>query len=241
MEDRSQHFAMKLFSITLLTVLIAFGIWERHSIATLRTENAALSEHQSTAQALADDNAALAKRLGEASAPAPDVKKSELLRLRNDVRRLRSSQTDPTRLRAENEKIAADLKSGKIRPQRLADQPGFVGRESWANLGAGTPEDALQTFFSAMRDANIELLVGIVGVREGSAMRQAYQKDPTKMQEEFKREAQKNFPATGYVIAGREDLGGDKIRLKVRFAAQSDPLDFEFQRDGSGWRMSKAF
>lgn len=152
---------MKLFFILLLSALIAIGIWERRSIASLRAENAALTEQQSAAQALTDENAALAKRLGEAPAPAPDVNKSELLRLRNDVRRLRSSQTDPARLRAENEKLAADLKSGKIRPQRLADQPGFVARESWANLGAGTPEDALQTFFFAIRDANVEVMLGL--------------------------------------------------------------------------------
>ena len=232
---------MKIFFILLLAALIAVGVWERRSIASLRAENATLAEQQSIAQALADENAALAKRLGEAAAPAPDVNKSELLRLRNDVRRLRSSQTDPARLRAENEKLAADLKSGKIRPQRLADQPGFVGRESWANVGTATPEDALQTLFSAFRDANVEVMMGLVGEREGRMMHEEYQKNPAKMREELARDAQKNFPATGFVIAGREDLGGDKIRLKVRFAVQSDPMDFEFQREGSGWKMSKAF
>ena len=232
---------MKLFFILLLSALIALGVWEWRSIASLRAENAALNEQRSTAQALADENAALARRLGEAPAPAPEVNKPGLLRLRNDVRRLRSSQTDPARLRAENEKLAADLKSGKIRPQRLADQPGFVGRESWANVGTATPEDALQTLFSAFRDANVEVMMGLVGEREGRMMHEEYQKNPAKMREELARDAQKNFPATGFVIAGREDLGGDKIRLKVRFAAQSDPLDFEFQRDGGGWKMSKAF
>ena len=162
-------------------------------------------------------------------------------RLRNDARRLRSSQTDPARLRAENEKLAADLKSGKIRPQRLADQPGFVPRESWANLGAGTPEDALQTFFFAIRDANVEVMLGLGSEQEGRTMREQYQKNPAKMREDLARDAQKNFPATGYVVAGREELGGDKVRLKVRFAAQSEPMVFEFQRDGSGWKMSKAF
>ncbi len=232
---------MKIFFILLLAALIAVGVWERRSIASLRAENATLAEQQSTAQALADENAALAKRLGEAPAPAPEVNKSELLRLRNDVRRLRSAQTDPARLRAENERLSAELKSGKIRPQRLADQPGFVARESWANLGAGTPEDALQTFFSAIRDAKPEVMLGLVGGREGWTVREEYQKNPVKMRDEFIRGAQKNFPATGYVIAGREDLGGDKIRLKVRFAAQSEPMDFEFQREGSGWKLSKSF
>ena len=232
---------MKLFFILLLVALIAVGVWERRSIASLRAENAALSEQQSIAQTLADENAALAKQLGEAPAPAPEVNKSELLRLRNDVRRLRSSSTDPARLRSENEKLTADLKSGKVRPQRLADQPGFVARDNWANVGAGTPEDALQTLFFAMRDANVEAMLGLVGESEGRTMREEYQKNPAKMREEFARTAQKNFPATGYVIAGREDLGGEKIRLKVRFAAQSEPMDFEFQREGSGWKMSKGF
>ena len=232
---------MKLFFILLLSALIALGVWEWRSIASLRAENAALNEQRSTAQALADENAAMAKRLGEAPAPAPEVNKSGLLRLRNDVRRLRSSPADPARLRAENERLAVELKSGKIRPQRLADQPGFVGRDSWANVGTATPEDALQTLFSAMRDANVEVMLALLSEGEGRTMREEYRKNPVKMREELARDAQKNFPATGFVIAGREDLGGDKIRLKVRFAVQSDPMDFEFQRDGGGWKMSKAF
>ena len=232
---------MKIFFILLLAALIAVGVWERRSIASLRAENATLAEQQSTAQELADENAALVRRLGEAPAPAPEVNKSELLRLRNDVRRLRSSQTDPARLRAENERLSAELKSGKIRPQRLADQPGFVGRDSWANIGTATPEDALQTLFSAMRDANVEVLLGLLGEGEGRTVREEYRKNPVKMREEFVRDGQKNFSATGYVVASREDLGGGKIRLKVRFAAQSGPMDFEFQREGSGWKMSKAF
>ena len=232
---------MKLFFIFLLAALIAVGVWERRSVASLRAENAALSEQQSAAQALADENAALVRRLGEAPAPAPEVNKSELLRLRNDVRRLRSSQTDPARLRAENEKLTADLKSGKIRPQRLADQPGFVARESWANLGTATPEDALQTLFSAMRDANIEVLASLVGDAQGRDLREQYRKNPAKMQEEFTRESQKNFQPTGYVIAGSEELGDGKVRLKVKFAAQSEPIGMEFQRVGDAWRVSKGF
>ena len=232
---------MKLFFILLLAALIAVGVWERRSIASLRAENAALSEQQSAARALADENAALAKRLGEAPAPGPEVNKSELLRLRNDVRRLRAAQADLARIRTDNERLSAELKSGRVRPQRLADQPGYVARESWANLGAATPEDALQTFFSAMRDANVELMLGLVGEGEGRTMREEYRKNPAKMREELARDALKNFPATGYVVAGREDLGGEKIRLKVRFAAQSEPMDFEFQREGGAWRMSKAF
>ena len=230
-----------LLLLCLLAALIALGFWERSSIASLRAENAALSEQQSATAALAEENAALAKRLGEVPAPAPEVNKSELLRLRNDVRRLRSSQNDPAKLRAENTRLAGELSSGKIRPQRLADQPGFVARENWANIGAATPEDALQTFFSALRDANVEVMLALVGEGEGRTMREEYRKNPIKMREDFTRDAQKNFPATGYVIAGREQLGGEKIRLKVRFAAQSEPMDFEFQREGSGWKMSKAF
>jgi len=91
---------MKTFFVLLLAALIAIGVWERTSLAGLHAENAALREQQSSAQAFADENAALAKRLGESPRSALEGTKSELLRLRNEVRRLRSTQIDPARLRA---------------------------------------------------------------------------------------------------------------------------------------------
>jgi len=232
---------MKTFFVLLLAALIAIGVWERTSLAGLHAENAALREQQSSAQAFADENAALAKRLGESPRSALEGTKSELLRLRNEVRRLRSTQIDPARLRAENDKLAADLKSGKIHPPRLADQPGFVARDKWANVGNATPEAALQTVLHAMSTGNLDLLMESVSVIEGVAMRRELEKDPVKMREEFAREAQAHFTPTGFVVTGTEEIEGGKVRLKVKFAVQSAPMDMEFERVGAGWRMSKGF
>ena len=232
---------MKTLFVLLLAVLIAIGVWERTSLAGLRADNAALREQQSSAQALAEENAALAARLSDAPASALEVNKSELLRLRNDVRRLRSTQTDPARLRAENDRLAGDLKSGKIRPARLADQPGFVARDRWANVGNATPEAALQSVVHAMREGNLDLLLELLGGSEASAMRRELERDPVKMREEFAREAQAHFTPTGYVITGSEEIEGGMVRLKVKFAVQSTPVDMEFQQVGGAWRMAKGF
>ncbi len=236
MENRPQHFAMKLFSILLLAALIAVGVWEKRSIASLRAENATLSEQQSTAQALADENAALAKRLGEASAPAPEVNKPELLRLRNDVRRLRSSQTDPAKISAENERLAGELSSGKIRPQRLADQPGFVASESWVKAGTATPEAALQTMLVGIRDTDGDAMLQVLPPAQADELRREMAKNPESL-----RYIGTQIKPTGFVIAGREELNDQTVRLKVKFAAQSEPMVLDFHRVGDSWKMSKGF
>ena len=72
-------------------------------------------------------------------------------------------------------------------------------------------------------------------------MRRELEKDPVKAREDFAQEMQTHFTPTGYVVTGRDELEGGTVRLKVKFAAQSTPMDMEFQRMGEGWRMSKGF
>jgi hypothetical protein len=232
---------VKTILLLLLALLIVVGLWERSSLAGWRAQNSALREQAAAGQALLDENAAMTKQLDEAPATGGAGNKSELLRLRNEVRRLRSSSQDPALLRAENEKLAAELKSGKIRAPRLADEPGFVARENWANLGTATPEAALQSLFQGMRDGNIDLLLEVMPVQESLAMRRELEKDPMKMRSEFAKEAQSHFRATGYVITSSEEFAEGGVRLKVKFAAQSKPMDMEFQRMDGTWRMTKGF
>lgn len=230
-----------LLPVLFLVVGAVVIFFERKSVATLRAENAAWREQHQMARTLLEENAALAKEMPAASGAPAAFDRSELLRLRNEVRRLRSTPSDPAPLRAENERLAADLKSGKIKPPRLADQPGFVARDTWANLGAATPEATLQTMFFAMHSADVGVLLTVLGDGEGRSMREQYQKNPEKMRAEFAEQAAKNFQPTGFVITDREELSDGKVRLKVRFAAQSEPLEFEFKRDGEAWKVSKAF
>ena len=225
-----------LLLLSLLATLLALGFWERSSIASLRAENAALSEQQASTTALAEENAALAQSLGIAPASGPEFSRAELLRLRNEVRRLRSSQSDPAKLRAENERLAGELSSGKIRPQRLADQPGFVARESWVKAGTATPEAALQMMLIGMRDADVDAMLQVLPLAQGAELRREMATHPERL-----RDLDSQIKPTGFVIAGREELNAQTVRLKVKFAAQSEPMDFEFQNTGGSWRMSKGF
>jgi len=230
-----------LLLLCLLAALVALGFWERSSIAGLRAENARLGEQQAAAAPLVEENAALAKSLGTAPASAPDFGRAELLRLRNEVRRLRSSQSDPAKLRAENDRLAGELSSGKIRPQRLADQPGFVSRESWVKAGTATPEAALQTMLVGMRDADLDAMLQVLPLAQADELRREMAKHPENLRDLGAQIKPTGFEPTGFVIAGRKELSDQTVRLKVKFAAQSEPMDFEFQNTSGSWRVSKGF
>ena len=225
-----------LLLLCLLAALLALGFWERSSVAGLSAENAALSEQQAAAAPLVEENAALEKKLAAAPTSAPGFSRAELLRLRSEVRRLRASQSDPAKLRAENERLAGELSSGKIRPQRLADQPGFVSRESWVKAGTATPEAALQTMLIGMRDADLDAMLQVLPPAQADELRREMATHPERL-----RDLGTQIKPTGFVIAGREELNAQTVRLKVKFAAQSEPAEFEFQNVGGSWKMAKGF
>src|SRR5882672_5558170 len=107
--------------IVLLAAFCTAFFWERSSIGRLREENQSLGAQKIETARLAAENRDLPKLRAAAPAPAERGAGGELLRLRNEVRRLREQQPEVTRLRVDNERMATEINSGKFSPRRLAD------------------------------------------------------------------------------------------------------------------------
>ncbi len=232
---------MKMMLGLLLFAVFAFGTWEWRAVATLRRQTLAQREAQTSAGVLSNEIAALERTLAVPPEQSPDFDRSELLRLRNAVRRLRAAPTDPGLLRAENERLQASLNIGNVRPPRLADQSGFVARNAWANVGNATAEAALQTVLYAMREANLELLATLLEDSEAESLRRQLQEDPVRARNRFLEELKEEFTPTGFLVVGREDAPGGRQTLKVKFDARSEPMEMEFRRLGDSWKMTKGF
>ena len=232
---------MKLILVIPLFGMLAVAfLWERTSIARLRVENESLRVEKLEADHLAEENRDLPKlRAAVAGASAERGPSTELLRLRNEVRRLRGQQPEIARLRAENERIRSELNSGKFNPRRLADLEGFIPRENWASAGFATPEAAAQSFFAAIASGDLEQLLRCASPEAAKDLRQQIQEDPEQFQREQREELGRFAKVSGFRVAERRQLADDRIVLSLQFSAEGEAMPLPLRRVGSEWKIDK--
>ena len=107
-----------LLAIATLALLIATGWWERTQTDRLRANNEALRADQREVERLAAEKREQPKLSAAPSEPEPQGGKTELLRLRNEVRQVRAQQLEADELRSGNQRVAEEIKSGRFTPRR---------------------------------------------------------------------------------------------------------------------------
>jgi len=223
-----------------ILVLAIFGVlvaWERKAIATLSVENNALRAEKLEAEQLAGENRELPNP--RQSAGVDRGANVELLRLRNEVRQLRAQQAELEKLRAANQHLAEELKSGHFTPRRLTDMEGAVPREKWTFAGFTTPEAALQSFFAGMAAGDPEQLILCMAPQAALDFRKQLADDPEKVRKEFAEEFGKLSQASGFRITGTRNLGDNKIELKVQVAADGQSMPLPLIRIGEEWKIGE--
>jgi hypothetical protein len=232
-----------ILGIALFAAVVAAAVWERNSIGKLRAENEALRVERLEADQLANENRELPGLRAAAGAIVAGENASsstELLRLRGEVNRLRAQTQDPAKLRAENERIAAEIASGKFAPKRLADMEGFVPREQWTSAGLATPEAAVQSYFGAIVAADVDLMLRCLTLENAEPMRRQFEQDPVRFRNEFQKEVAQLFgKATGMRIAGKRQLSEDSVSLHVQFAAEGTAMPMTLRRVANEWKVDK--
>jgi hypothetical protein len=228
-----------IYALVALIILVAACLWERKAICTVTVENAALRAVQLEAEQLADQNRALPSP-EPTQAPAFDASaKSELLSLRNEVGPLRAQHADLEKLRAANQHLAEELKSGHFTPRRLADMDGTVTREKWTFAGFATPEAALQSFFAGLATGDPEQLILCMGPQAALDFRKQLANDPEKVRKDFAEEFGKLGQTSGFRITGSRNLGDNKIELNVQVAADGKSMPLPLIRIGEEWKIGE--
>jgi hypothetical protein len=189
-----------LCAILALAIFGALFAWERKAIATLSIENNALRAEKLEAEQLAGENRELPDLRHGQSARVDRGANVELLRLRNEVRQLRAQHAELEKLRAANQHLAEELKSGHFTPRRLADMEGTVPREKWTFAGFATPEAALQSFFAGVAAGDPEQLILCMAPQAALDFRKQLANDPEKVRKEFAEEFGKLGQASGFRI-----------------------------------------
>jgi len=231
-----------ILGIVLFGAVVVAAVWERNSIGKLRAENEALRAERLEADQLANENRELPELRTAAGATVAEENagpSTELLRLRGEVSRLRAQTQDSSKLRGENERIAAEIASGKFAPRRLANMEGFLPREQWESAGLATPEAAVQSYFAAMVSANVDLLLRCLTPENAEPMRRLFQEDPVRFRTDQKQTAQVFGKAAGLRVTGQQQISEDSISLQVQFAADGTTMPMTLRRVGNEWKFDK--
>ena len=227
-----------LLAIGLLCLLAASFIWERSAMNGLGAQNEELRTKKQEAGQLADENRDL-EALRAAAGSAPRSERTELLRLRNEVRRLRAQQQDAEKLRAANQRVADEIKSGKFTARRLADVPGAVPREKWAFVGFATPESTIQSFFAAIASGDPEQVLRCMPTRDAERMKQEMARDPESFRNNFMRAFNKMAMVSAFRITGTRRIDDDGVEVLVQAVADGESMPLPLQRIGNEWKLGK--
>jgi hypothetical protein len=227
-----------LFAIALLGLLAAAFVWERNAMNGLRAQNESLRAEKQEAGQLAGENRDLVG-LRAAAGPAGRSDHTELLRLRNEVRRLRALQQEAEKLRAANHRVAEEIKSGKFTPRRLADVEGAVPREKWAFAGFATPEATVQSFLAAIVSGDPEQFLRCLSTRDAEQMRQKMAQDPESFRKDFLGELDKIGKVSAFRITGTRSTDDDRMEILVQVVADGESMPLPLHRVGNEWKLGQ--
>lgn len=231
---------LKILCVLLLVALASTAVVQRKTIATMRSNNATLQQQNEQARQLARENAEIANlRVQNQEVAGLMQANKDLPKLRNEIRQLRQQKPETDRLRAENARLLAAIKSSTNTARaRLADMEGYVAKESWTQAGFATAEAALQTFFWAIQQRDFQQVSECLSPDS----RQGFAKEfEGKTEEErakiFEQGIGKLGGMTGYRISEKEQVADDTVNLGIQAAAGGHVLRLQLKRFDGQWKI----
>jgi len=223
--------ARRWISGTLILLALALGtasVRQQRDLARLRSE---LGELQTLAQQRQAAAAASRTKPASPGQPLSESEKLELIALRAEVTRLQERRKELAAVKAENEKLQEHLESAVSGTERTSLPTGYVRRREARFVGAATPEAALQSFFWALEQRDINALLQLLGPEMAEDFRhQLTQGGP----DEF----WKTMRIPGYRIVEVEQKADDHVVLKVEILPGEPPETMNLRWLEGGWRLS---
>ena len=234
--------------LLLLSALVAV-IWQRSALTSLRRQNRALQE----TSRLGLENQELSQLRAKTGTNSGAGGSLELLRLRNEVGQLRAQRSEWEALKAANERLAAEIRTGNV--QEFSKMEGFVAKEVWSDAGFDSPEAALQTFFWAMREANIARIAQCFPAKEGQYLAILDKPEHAQERERTLADFQQMTQGIGYRVVEKSVEHGYLTRdgvpisneakipihvaMKVQAAAGGAVIPFSLRLHPEGWKIKE--
>jgi hypothetical protein len=221
------RFAIRLLGVVALGGGVVIGVLQRGALARANGEHQTLLADGDEAERLTRENSGIA----QLRATNEEVKRlrqnsRELARLRNEVSQLRAQAAEAARIRAENQRLASLQASGGPSDARPAN---FISRAKMADVGLGSPEAALQTYFYAAFNGDIKRAMQCQSIQEVLTPEQ--EKD----QAERSRREYADFP--GYFIAETHVISPDEEHIDVQATVGGVIFPVHLIRNGNEWNV----
>jgi hypothetical protein len=207
-------------------------LWQQHSLSNFRhgQENGFLSE-----TATNWEDGALQSEIITLREQTRDLPK-----LRNEVSQLRARRAELAAAHTENVRLLEVKTTGAALPREVP--LGFTSKEQLKNAGYATPESAVETFFWAMREGNLALVMQALSPENGE--REDYEGlPPGKRQQE-----EDNFRTEGksrtmnrfndFKVTRQEQLSEDTVALHLRSSVATNTSRFQLKRFGTEWKLT---
>jgi len=226
----------------LLTAIATAGVvfLQRSAIATLRQEHETLVATKAEAERLAAEQGELdSSPVSPAELDALRAAQNELLGLRNEAHQLRSETRNVDILRVENQRLADQIQQGVAPVKSITEMEGFVAKENWANVGLATPETALQAFFWAMREANVQQILACMCPKEQDQLLKELERMPEDERQNMVADLAQMTRGKGYRIADRKENAADQITLSIQFVANGQITRIPLRLYGEEWKIEE--
>ena len=225
--------------VLLAALALTGAAWlERNAATHLRQEREVLLAAKQETDQLAEENRRLAQSRDQVqNLDTLRAANRDLPRLRNEIRRLREQQKALEKLRAENQRLAEQIKSDGVPRRSLTETEGFVAKESWSKAGFATPEATLQSFFWAIREGSPQLMAECMPSRQREWFLKDYERGSEQDRQRMIIELSQMARIKGYRIAERKQEDEDRVTLRVQTTSEGDLLPITLERDGQEWRI----
>jgi DNA repair exonuclease SbcCD ATPase subunit len=223
-----------------VATLAALGIAISHGQTALgraASEHQELASRQQQIEQLKSENQELSQ-LRAINRQVRELEKAnqDLPKLRNDIRRFREQTAEAARLAAENERLALALKTASVTD--APTPPDFIPRAALVDAGLGTPEAAVQTYFSALiRGDILRWTICFQGSVFGPQNLSHVSAEDRAKQSQRMIEENTNFP--GYRIADRKQISPTRVELDVQGSANGAIMPIQVDLNGGEWRIQQ--
>lgn len=216
--------------IGILSLLVVIGLatWlvrQQQSQNKLREKNRALQEQVEDLKQPAGDN-----QTNSAAQSFSDAQVSELLRLRNEVGRLREQSNELATLRAA---LATQQKVQSGKPEPAATRSEAIPKDAWTNAGYATPEAAFQTICFAMSKGDVRTYLNSLSPEQQTNMMKAFQ---GKSEGEIAAGLMAEMaPVNDFQVVGEIEVGQDQVQMLVHTAGEDLNTIFIMTNVNNSW------
>lgn len=215
-----------ILSSVVVIGLVTWLVRQQQSQNKLREKNRALQEQIDTFTQLAADN-----QTNSTAQSSSDAQVSELLRLRNEVGRLRQQSNELATLRAA---LATAKKIQSNKPESAATRA--VPKEAWANVGYATPEAAFQTICFAMSKGDVQTFMESISPEQQTNTLKAFQiKSEAEVAARWMADME---PVNDFQVVGKIEVGPDQVQMLVHTASEDLNTIFVMTNVNNSWKFA---